>query len=161
MVLRIAALIAFGVQQSLSIDFTFSMYQGEEELGVVREDAQFSSIFPSAKPVVLNFWAGQCPPCRTEMPAFQRVYQELQDDFILFGLDVGPYLNLGSNRDARDLLRELNITYTTGYALNRDPVAQNNVVAMPTTLFITPDGKTFESASARSRRARYGGWSRT
>jgi thiol-disulfide isomerase/thioredoxin len=37
--------------------------------------------------VALNFWAGQCPPCRAEMPAFQRVYDRHSDDFLLVGVD--------------------------------------------------------------------------
>ncbi len=77
------------------------------------------------------------------MPGFQRVYDDFKDEIILFGLDVGPFMNLGSKRDAENLLRELNIRYPTGYSHNRDPVVQNNIIAMPTTLFITPDGKTF------------------
>ncbi len=142
-VIGVAVLIAFGVQQSLASDFEFSMYQGADELNVAPENAKFSEIFPSAKPVVFNFWAGQCPPCRAEMPGFQRVYDDFKDEIILFGLDIGPFMGLGSNRDAENLLRELNIRYPTGYAHNRDPVVQNNITAMPTTLFITPDGKTF------------------
>lgn len=30
--------------------------------------------------VLINFWATWCPPCRAEMPAMERLYQELKDD---------------------------------------------------------------------------------
>ena len=137
--LGIGALIALGVQQSLGSDFEFSMYQGD--IGVPQQNAKYSEIFPSEKPVVFNFWAGRCPPCRAEMPAFQRVYDRFKDDVLLFGLDVGPFMSLGSNDDARRLLRELGITYPTGYAHDRSPVRQRNITSMPTTLFMTSDGK--------------------
>ena len=140
-VLGIVALVAFGLRTSAGGDFEFSMYQGEDAIG--GSELEFSHLFPSEKPLVLNFWAGLCPPCRAEMPGFQAVYEQHQGDFVLLGLDVGPFMNLGSNQDARRLLRELNITYSAGYAHNRDPVVQFGVISMPTTLFFTPDGKLF------------------
>ena len=76
------------IRQSFGSDFQFSMYQGD--IGLTSQNAQFQDLFPSDKPVVLNFWAGLCPPCRAEMPGFQRVYDEYQDRIILLGLDVGP-----------------------------------------------------------------------
>ncbi|MFS8639054.1 MAG: TlpA disulfide reductase family protein, partial [Gemmatimonadota bacterium] len=37
--------------------------------------------------VLVNFWATWCPPCRFEMPGFQRVYEEYRDQgFTILGL---------------------------------------------------------------------------
>ena len=33
----------------------------------------------AGKPVVLNFWASWCPPCKSEMPDFHAAYEELGD----------------------------------------------------------------------------------
>lgn len=143
----IVALVVFGLLQSRDKSFAFSMYQGADQLGaeelVGGEDLDFAQLFPAEKPIVLNFWAGLCPPCRAEMPGFQEIYEQFQGDIILLG--VGPFMGLGSNGDARNLLRELNITYPTGYAHERAPVSRFNVIAMPTTVFFTPDGKTFRT----------------
>ena len=141
-VVGIIALVVFGVRTSSASDFEFSMYQGGDVVG--GNELKFSQLFPSEKPLVLNFWAGLCPPCRAEMPGFQALYDQYQGDFILLGLDIGPFMGLGSNQDARNLLGELNITYPAGRANNRDPVVQNRVTSMPTTVFFTPDGKVFK-----------------
>ncbi len=142
-VVGIVSLVFGQVKQSFSNDFEFAVYQGGDMLGGT--DSSFSQVFGQGKPVVLNFWAGLCPPCRAEMPGFQAVYDQYEDDFIMLGLDVGPFMNLGSNRDARDLLQELGITYPTARALNRGPVVQYGVLSMPTTVFFTPDRRVFRT----------------
>lgn len=123
-------------------DFQLTVYQGADVLG--GEELKFSDIFGQGKPVVLNFWAGLCPPCRAEMPFFQNVYDELGDQVILLGLDIGPFIGLGSNEDGQNLLKELNITYPAGTTFDAGTVAAYKIRGMPTTVFLTSDGKISE-----------------
>lgn len=119
--------------------FPIVAYQGVELLGA--EELDFTELLGQGIPVALNFWAGQCPPCRAEMPAFQRVYDRHGDEFLMVGVDIGPFIGLGSHDDARALLAELNITYPTAYAVDDRAVRDYNIVGMPTTVFYTADGQ--------------------
>lgn len=112
-------------------------YQGEAVLG--GREVDFAGLLGKGKPVVLNFWAGLCPPCRAEMPAFQQVYDEYNGAFILVGVDVGDLLNLGSDEDARALLHALKISYPAAYTRS-DPFRDFEIRAMPTTFFFAADG---------------------
>ena len=96
------------------------------------------------RPIVLNFWAGLCPACRAEMPQFQLFYEELSDDILLLGIDIGPFRDLGSNRDAEALLLELGVTYPAVWIDDGSVPRQYGVVGMPTILFIKSNGEIFE-----------------
>jgi thiol-disulfide isomerase/thioredoxin len=109
-------------------DFTISAYQGADVFG--GPTTQFSQLFTHGKPVILNFWAGLCPPCRAEMPGFQRVVDQYADRVLLVGVDIGPFVGLGSHDDARALLRELGIRYPTAYAVGATPLRQYQVRSM-------------------------------
>jgi thiol-disulfide isomerase/thioredoxin len=123
-------------------DFAFVAYQG---LDVAEGDeVRFGELFGQGKPVVLNFWAGQCPPCRAEMPHFQTIADEYDDRVIILGVDVGVFTMLGSHDDARNLLDEMNITYPAGYAVDAAPLNDYRVTAMPTTIFFAASGKEVE-----------------
>ena len=94
--------------------------------------------------MVLNFWAGLCPPCRAEMPQFQVFYEEFKDDIQLLGIDIGIFTGLGSHDDADDLLRELGVRYPAGWTEDGSVPRKCGVTAMPTTLFISSDGIIME-----------------
>lgn len=125
-------------------DVRVNLYQGSDVFGGVQE-VNLAKLTELGKPVVLNFYAGLCPPCRAEMPELQRFYVANKDKVLMFGVDVGPFVGLGSNRDGRNLLSELNVTYPAGAAIDRALVAQYRVAGMPSTYFITADGKLFRT----------------
>lgn len=40
------------------------------------------------KPIILNFWASWCAPCKVEMPDFETVYQDEKDNVHFFMMNV-------------------------------------------------------------------------
>ncbi len=121
-------------------DIEVTMYQGQEEVG--GEKIALSDLWEKKhQPVVLNFWAGLCPPCRAEMPDFQRLYEQPDRKFALIGVDIGPFIGLGSRDDARALLRQLKITYPTGTTFDIRTIRNYEILGMPTTVFITASGR--------------------
>ena len=123
-------------------DFRIVAYQGEDILG--GHGSRFSHVTSQGKPVVLNFFAGQCPPCRAEMPGFQKVADEFQGKVIFVGVDIGPYLQLGSHEDAQRLLAELKIRYPAAYAPDDSPLTKYQILGMPTTVIFDASGKMVE-----------------
>lgn len=120
-------------------DFEIVMYQGEKALG--GESTSFERAFEQGRPVVLNFWAGKCPPCRAEMPGFQDVSARYQDEVLFLGIDIGTFTGLGTQEDARKLLKDLRVRYPSGYAVDPTPLVAYRIRTMPTTLFFSAEGK--------------------
>ena len=120
-------------------DFRFPLYQGQEFLDGMPE-ASLADL--RGKAVVLNFWVPLCPPCRAEMPEFEALWQRLQpEDVVVLGVDVGPFTGLGDRAQAVALLDQIGVTYPTGQATSAGMVRDYRVLGMPTTAFITPDGR--------------------
>lgn len=124
-------------------DFAFTLIQGDERLGGAT--LRLSQL--AGRPLVLNFWARYCPPCWSEMPQLQRFYGDYGGTVELLGLDIGEYTGLGGRKDSSGLLASLQVTYPAGFTDHRGIVADYGVRAMPTTIFITADGRVFTAWS--------------
>ena len=121
-----------------AISFPMVMYQGGDAVG--GERVELSALLGDT-PIILNFWAGLCPPCRAEMPDFQAFYDEYGDRVLLLGIDVGEFTNLGGREEARELLNELGVTYPAGYTEDPSVMRNYRVLGMPSTVFINGDGQ--------------------
>lgn len=119
-------------------DLEISVYQGQETLG--GDSAALSDALAHGKPVVLNFWAALCPPCRAEMPEFQRVHERRGGEVTILGVDIGPQQFLGTREEGRALLRDLGVTYAAGTTYNETVARDFEILGMPTTIFIRADG---------------------
>jgi thiol-disulfide isomerase/thioredoxin len=86
-------------------------------------------------PVVVNFFASWCTPCRLEMPDFERVHQQFGDKVRFVGLN----LQEDAGR-ARAVVDDTKITYPVG--LDRDGTVYRgyNGVTMPMTVFLDAQG---------------------
>jgi len=88
------------------------------------------------RPVVLNFWATWCPPCRAEMPALDKAYQERKKEgLIIFAI------NEQEDREAVSQFRQsmgvsLPMLLDTQGIVGRTYLVQG----LPTSFFIKPDG---------------------
>jgi thiol-disulfide isomerase/thioredoxin len=121
-------------------DFEIELYQGEQVLRT--KTVRLSQVW-QGHPVVLNFWAGLCPPCRVEMPDFQKLHAGAGGQFTLIGVDIGPFTRLGTREDGQALLLELGVTFPAGTTHEAGTVAAYKILGMPTTVFITPQGMIF------------------
>lgn len=125
--------------EDLAKDFPIELYRGQELLGGA--STSFKQVLEHEKPVVLNFWAALCPPCRAEMPDIQEVSEQYEGRVIFLGLDVGPFLMLGTGDQALHLLNLLKITYPSGSTEHGQVIQDYEISSMPTTFFITPEGE--------------------
>jgi thiol-disulfide isomerase/thioredoxin len=131
-----------GADLELAADFAISMYQGGDVLG--GESILFSDAFVQGKPVVLSLWAGLCPVCRIEMPELEQAYAEYGDQVLFIGLDVGPFVGLGSQEDGLALLDELEITYPAGTTSDATMMRAYRALGTPATYFLKPNGEIVE-----------------
>ena len=88
------------------------------------------------RPVVLNFWASWCVPCRKEMPAFEALHDRLGNRVAFLGMN-----NQDSRGDALGLLREAKVSYASGYDPAGRVAEAYSLRGMPTTVFISAEGK--------------------
>ena len=65
--------------------------------------------------VWVNFWATSCEPCRTEMPAMQRLAEAYGDELLILGVDWG---------EQRDAVTDFVDRYGVEYPILLDPTLE-------------------------------------
>jgi cytochrome c biogenesis protein CcmG/thiol:disulfide interchange protein DsbE len=88
------------------------------------------------RPVVLNYWASWCGPCRDEFPALKAA----QEAHAAAGLAVLGVLFKDDPGPAKDFIAKEGATWTTLADPDGTGAATFRVVAPPTTFFIDADG---------------------
>ncbi len=126
-----------GGDREMAADFPIIVSQGQDTLG---GDQVAMASLVGDRPVVLNFWAAECPPCRAELPEFQEFHEEYGDRILVLGVDLGQFTNQGTPEQGRELLEELDVHLPAGYTEDSDVLPKYQVLGLPTTVFINADG---------------------
>jgi cytochrome c biogenesis protein CcmG/thiol:disulfide interchange protein DsbE len=101
-------------------------------------------------PVVLNFFAAWCDPCRKEMPMLAEEAERQQGEVAFVGVDVQD-----SRSRATDLLAETGVEYPAAYDPKAAVAAGYKVYArLPATFFIDAEGRIVDEALGELSRAR-------
>ena len=90
------------------------------------------------QPVLINFWASWCPPCKAEMPGMEIVYQEFQDQgFVVLAINVTHQDSLS---DAARFVEEQGFTFPI--LLDAQAIASQayQIRSLPTSFFIDQEG---------------------
>ena len=93
------------------------------------------------KPVVLNFFGSWCPPCLRELPDLQAVSERYRGKVAFIGVTFND-----TRPGAQEVLRKAGVTYPAGFDPDNEVALRYALRGMPTTVFISADGKLLERA---------------
>jgi peroxiredoxin len=91
------------------------------------------------KPVVLNFWSSNCPPCMAEMPLFQEYWEKYGEEvqFMIVNLTDGYNDTFAS---AMKVVQEENYTFPVFFDTNVEGASAYSIYSIPMTFFIDENG---------------------
>ena len=109
-----------------AIDFTLPLFTGG--------DITLSKL--KGKPVVINFWASWCVPCRAEAKLIEDTWRAYKDKGVIFiGVDIQD-----KEANAREFIKEFNLTYPNGPDNGGRITIDYGVGGIPVTFFVNRDG---------------------
>ena len=114
------------------------------------EDADGNAVSLSdyiGKPVVVNFWASWCGPCKSEMPAFQQAWETYGDqvEFLLINLTDNQQETVAS---AKKFLAATAYTFPVYFDTQLSGAMAYGVVGIPATYFIDAQGYVVAGANS-------------
>lgn len=96
--------------------------------------------WPEGTPLIVNLWASWCTPCRKEMPAFDRVAQQLDGKVAIVGVTDDL------QKDAAVKAAEASgVTYPLRYDEEAALMTELGITGLPATVFVAEDGTVLDT----------------
>ncbi|MGG7098303.1 TlpA family protein disulfide reductase [Clostridium sardiniense] len=98
------------------------------------------SDYKGKKAVVVNFWASWCPPCKYEMPYFQKAkdkYEGKEVEILMVNLTDG---SRETKKTALEFMKESKYNMNVLFDTELNAAKIYGIQALPRTLFIDKDG---------------------
>ena len=91
------------------------------------------------KPVILNFWASWCGPCKSEMPDLEEAYKKYGEEiqFVILNMTDGSRETVES---ARRYIESAGYSFPVFYDKQQNGVIAYGISGVPVTFFIDADG---------------------
>lgn len=125
-------------------EFTLPLFEGD----------QLTLSEHSGRPVVINFWASWCAPCRVEARALEEAWRSYRDRNVLF---VGVQTQ-DTEEEGRAYLSEFGVTYPNVMDADGRVTVDYGVIGLPVTFFVDRGGTVVHRWVGAIDRARLTGW---
>ena len=93
----------------------------------------------AGKPVVVNFWATWCPPCRQELPGFENAWQQYGDDVVFLMVACGGE----AVDEVESFVAEGSYTFPVYVDSDGSGAAAYGINAIPVTALVDAEGNLF------------------
>ena len=142
----VAALVSYAIWQDVSTSSPTAANVLTNRTGASATGFSLPSVTKSTRvlslntfrgrPLVVNFWASWCFPCRTEMPLLERAFRSERGKVAFLGIDTND-----TPGAARAFLAKVHVAYPVASDPTGSVAATYGLFGLPTTIFISSTGK--------------------